>query len=86
MTQNRPGGDNMIIGINHITLPVKDLAESLDKTFILILPYFRGQYREKYYDMLVNEGFLVYPSVRIAGRAFLALYEYGRKIKRFNNR
>ena len=64
---------------------IKDFAESLGKIFILILPYSRGQYREKYYDMLVEEGFLVYPSVRTAGRAFLALYEYGRKIKRFSN-
>ena len=70
--------------LNNLKL-LREFTESLGKIFILILPYFRDQYREKYYNMLVEEGFLVYPSVRIAGRAFLALYEYGRKIKRFNN-
>lgn len=71
--------------LNNLKL-IKDFAESLGKIFILILPHSRGQYREEYYDVLVKDGFLVYPSVRIAGRAFLALYEYGRKIKRFNNK
>ncbi len=71
--------------LNNLKL-LKEFTESLGKIYVLILPYFRDQYREKYYDMLVGEGFLVYPSVRIAGRAFLALYEYGRKIKRFNNK
>ena len=65
---------------------IKEFAESLGKIFILILPYSRGPIREKYYDILVKEDYIVYPSVRIAGRAFLALYEYGRKIKRFNNK
>lgn len=65
-------------------IQIKDFTESLNKIFVLILPNYRGKVREMYFDMLGKEGFITFPSVRRAGKAFLALHEYGRKIKRFN--
>ncbi|MHA1257400.1 MAG: hypothetical protein ACTSPS_17560, partial [Promethearchaeota archaeon] len=65
-------------------IQIKDFTESLNKIFLLILPNYRGKVRERYFDMLSQEGFIIFPSVRRAGKAFLALHEYGRKIKRFN--
>ncbi len=32
--------------------------------------------------MLIEEGFIVYPELKRAGKAYLALYNYGKKIKR----
>jgi len=65
-------------------LRLKEYTESLDKTFMLILPQYPGKNREKYVKKLFKDGFIVYPSVRRAGNSFLALYEYGKKIKALN--
>lgn len=65
-------------------LTLKEYTESLDKTFMLILPQYPGKNREKYINKLFEDGFIVYPSVRRAGKSFLALYEYGKKIKALN--
>ncbi|MHA2006073.1 MAG: CoA-binding protein [Promethearchaeota archaeon] len=64
---------------------VRDYTESLGKIFILTLPLYPGKNRENYKNMLTKEGFIVYPSVRRAAKSFLALYEYGRKIKALKN-
>ena len=60
---------------------IKEYTESLGKMFMLILPQYTSKYREKYLNKLFKDNFIVYPSVRRAGKSFLALYEYGRKIK-----
>jgi len=65
-------------------LRLKEYTESLGKTFMLILPQYSGKTREKYINKLFEDGFIVYPSVRRAGKSFLALYEYGKKIKAKN--
>ena len=65
-------------------LKVKEFTESLGKTFILILPQYPGKTREKYLNKLFKDGFIIYPSVRRAGKSFLALYEYGKKVKALN--
>jgi acyl-CoA synthetase (NDP forming) len=64
---------------------VRDYTESLGKIFMLTLPLYPSQSREKYKNKLINEGFIVYPSVRRAAKSFLALYQYGRKIEALNN-
>ena len=64
---------------------LRDYTESLGKMFMLILPLYPSKSREKYKNYLMNEGFIVYPSVRRAAKSFLALYEYGRKIKALKN-
>ncbi|TFG22814.1 MAG: hypothetical protein EU529_09420 [Promethearchaeota archaeon] len=60
-------------------LEIKELTESLNKVFILILPEYPGRRRKKYYNKLTKNGFIVYPSFRRAAKSFRALYEYGRK-------
>jgi len=63
---------------------VRDYTESLGKVFMLILPQYPSRHREKYKNKLFKDGFIVYPSVRRAAKSFLALYEYGRKLKALN--
>ncbi|MBY8985180.1 MAG: CoA-binding protein [Candidatus Lokiarchaeota archaeon] len=65
-------------------LKVKEYTESLGKTFMLILPQYPGRNRENYLNKLFKDGFIVYPSVRRAGKSFMALYEYGKKVKTLN--
>jgi hypothetical protein len=65
-------------------LKVKEYTESLGKTLMLILPQYSGKTRENYFSKLTKDGFIVYPNVRRAGKSFLALYEYGKKIKVLN--
>ena len=59
---------------------VRDFTESLGKVFMLILPQYPGKHRDKYTNKLLKDNFIVYPSVRRAGKSFLALYDYGKKI------
>ncbi|MFX1427865.1 MAG: hypothetical protein ACFFBE_15535, partial [Promethearchaeota archaeon] len=66
-------------------LKIKEYAESLNKILILVLPQYHSRYRKKYLDKLLKDNFIVYPSVRRAAKSFLALYEYGRKIKKIKN-
>ena len=65
-------------------ISLKDYTESLDKILILILPEYPTETRQKYYKKLIDDGFIVYPSVRRAAKAFLALYKYGEKIKKLS--
>lgn len=58
---------------------IKDYVESLNKILILILYQYPSPSREEYYNMLIEEGFIVYPTLLQAANAFLALYEYGLK-------
>jgi acyl-CoA synthetase (NDP forming) len=58
---------------------VKSHVESLDKTFLLVLPVYPSESRQKFQTMLVDEGFIVYSSIERAAKSFLKLYEYGKK-------
>ena len=60
-------------------LEIKDYVNSLKKFLILILPQYPHPVRQSYYRRLLDDGFIVYPSIRRAGRAFLALYWFGKK-------
>ena len=64
---------------------IRDHVVSLNKIFILILPEYPHRARLKYYTKLLEEGFIVYPSITRAAKAFLALYEYGNKLKKSQN-
>jgi acyl-CoA synthetase (NDP forming) len=61
---------------------IKSHVESMDKTFIIVLPDYPSKSREIFYAKLVNTGFLVYPSIESAAKSFLKLYEYGKKIRK----
>ncbi len=67
-------------------LAIRKHVESLDKIFILILPEYPARHRQKYYKKLIDDDFIVYPSVRRAAKAFLALYDYGKKIENLNKK
>ena len=58
---------------------IKDYAESKNIVLILVLYEYPDENRKVYYDMLTNDGFIVYPSIPRAVNAFLKLYEYGKK-------
>ncbi len=58
---------------------IRDHVNSLDKLFILILPEYPHPNQRRYRKELFDEGFIVYSSVREAAKAFLSLYEYGKK-------
>ena len=64
-------------------ISIKRHCKALNKILILILPEYPEDFRQRYYKKLVRDGFIVYPSVRRAAKAFLALYEYGKKIENF---
>ena len=61
---------------------IKEYIESLNKILILILPDSPVSIRKRYYNKLVNDGFIVYPDLRRATKAFLAFYEHGKKLRR----
>jgi acyl-CoA synthetase (NDP forming) len=58
---------------------IKNYAESKNIVLILVLYEYPDENRKIYYDMLTNDGFIVYPSIPRAVEAFLKLYEYGKK-------
>lgn len=64
-------------------ISIKRHCKALNKILILVLPEYPEDFRQRYYKELVRDGFIVYPSVRRAAKAFLALYEYGKKIENF---
>lgn len=61
---------------------IKAHIEGIGKLLVIILPEYPGEYRKHYYEMLMRDNFIVYPSLKRAAKAFLSLYEYG--IKRNN--
>ncbi|MHA1292422.1 MAG: CoA-binding protein [Promethearchaeota archaeon] len=64
-------------------LSIKKYADSKNKIFILILPEYPHRIRTKYYKKLLKDDFIVYPSIKRAAKSFLALYDYGKKLKSF---
>jgi acyl-CoA synthetase (NDP forming) len=71
------------IGLYANLLKIKEFVDSQNKVLILILYEYPDENRKKYYDMLTNDGFIVYPSIPRAVEAYLTLYEYGRKRNTF---
>ncbi|NHJ21142.1 MAG: hypothetical protein EAX91_09380 [Candidatus Lokiarchaeota archaeon] len=63
-------------------LGIKSHVESMDKTFIIVLPDYPSKSRGIFHAKLVSNGFLVYASIESAAKSFLKLYEYGRKTRR----
>jgi len=59
---------------------IKGYVESLDKIFLIVLHQYPSKSREILYNMLVKDNFLVYNSMEIAAKAFLKLYEFGKKL------
>jgi acyl-CoA synthetase (NDP forming) len=70
------------IGYYNNLKKIKEHVEKLDKIFMIILPEYYSESRKKFYEMLVRDNFIIYPSVRTGAKSFLALYEYGKKINK----
>ncbi|TFG08337.1 MAG: hypothetical protein EU539_02570 [Promethearchaeota archaeon] len=62
-------------------LEIKKYTEDLDKILIIVLPLYESKKRQKFKEMLANDDFIIFPSIRRAGKAFLALHNYGIKSK-----
>jgi len=65
---------------------IKEHVEAMDKILIIILHQYPDSNRDMFYDLLVKEEFIVYPDLRRAGKSFLALYEYSKKMRNRKNR
>jgi acyl-CoA synthetase (NDP forming) len=63
---------------------IRDHIESLNKTLIIVLADNPFKYRNDYYQILLNDGFMVYPSLERGAKSFLKLHEYGRKMNRLH--
>ncbi len=63
-------------------LELKKYVESLNKIFIIILHQYPSKSRKAFYEMLIKDNFLVYPTIEAAAKSFLNLFEYGEKIRR----
>jgi len=66
-------------------LKLKTHLETLNKLLVIILPEYGLPIRQEYYDQLIADGFIVYPSMRRAAKAFLALQIWGMRFKAFRN-
>jgi acyl-CoA synthetase (NDP forming) len=64
---------------------IKNHVESLNKVFVIILHEYPSESRAIFVDMLIKNDFLVYPTLESAARAFLKLYEYGKKLKKIKS-
>jgi acyl-CoA synthetase (NDP forming) len=65
-------------------LELKKYIESLNKVFIIVLHQYPSKSRTVFYDMLIKDNFIVYPTIEAAAKSFLKLFEYGKKIKKEN--
>ncbi len=78
-------GRNLKKRLDNLT-KIKNYVESQNKILILILPETPEKNRIRYFRALVENGFIVFPELMRAGKAYLALYNYGIKIKKMENR
>ena len=58
---------------------VKTHVESLDKTFVIVLPDYPSESRKKFYTKLITDRFIVFSSIERAAKSFSKLTEYGKK-------
>lgn len=65
---------------------IREEAEALNKILIMILDESPQKIRNDYFQLLVQENFIVFSDLRKAARAFLAFYEYGKKIRHIHQK
>lgn len=63
---------------------IKNHIESLNRILILVLAETPHQYRNDYYELLLNENFMVYPTAERGAKSFLKLFKFGKKIYRLS--
>jgi acyl-CoA synthetase (NDP forming) len=62
-------------------LKIKEHCAAQNKIFILILPEYPNKSRARYFWQLIEDGFIVYPSIQKVAKAFLAIHDYGKRLK-----
>jgi acyl-CoA synthetase (NDP forming) len=65
-------------------LELREYVESLNKVFIIILHQYPSESQAKFNQLLLNDKFIVYPTIEAAAKSFLKLYEFGKKLARKN--
>ncbi|MCK4780028.1 MAG: hypothetical protein KAT57_07570, partial [Candidatus Lokiarchaeota archaeon] len=65
-------------------LELRDYVESLNKSFIIILHQYPSESQTKFTNMLMEDEFIVYPTIEAAAKSFLRVYEYGKRLVRLN--
>jgi acyl-CoA synthetase (NDP forming) len=63
---------------------IKKHTEDLGRIFVVILHEYPSESRKSFYEKLIGDDFLVYPTIQAAAKSFLQLYQYGQKLN--NNR
>lgn len=61
---------------------IKEHVENLGKTFVIILHEYPSESRKLFYNKLISDDFLVYPTIEAAAKSFLKLHVYGTKLKK----
>ena len=61
---------------------IKKHTEDLGKIFVIILHEYPSESRKSFYEKLIGDNFLVYPTIQAAAKSFLKLYQYGQKFRK----
>ncbi|MFX1327900.1 MAG: hypothetical protein ACFE91_07125, partial [Promethearchaeota archaeon] len=64
---------------------LRDYVESLNKLFIIILHQYPSKSLEKFHQKLIDDNFIVYPTIEAAAKAFLKLFEFSKKLERLGS-
>ncbi len=67
-------------------LELREYVESLNKVFIIILHQYPSESQAKFSHLLINDKFIVYPTIEAAAKSFLKLYEYGKKLSQLKSK
>jgi acyl-CoA synthetase (NDP forming) len=60
---------------------IKKHTEDLGKIFVIILHEYPSESRKLFYEKLIADDFLVYPTIQAAAKSFLKLCNYGQKLR-----
>jgi acyl-CoA synthetase (NDP forming) len=60
---------------------IKKHTENLGKIFVIILHEYPSESRTLFYEKLIADNFLVYPTIQAAAKSFLKLCNYGQKLR-----
>ncbi len=66
-------------------LEMRRYMESLNKVFIIILHQYPSESLKIFHKMLIKDNFIIYPTIEIAAKSFLKLYEIGKKLERLKS-
>ncbi len=67
-------------------ISIKAYTDAINKILLIILPEYPHPMHHEFYDRLIKENFIVYPSVRRAAKAFLVLQAWGQRFKALRNK